>query len=135
MTGITSSPTDIIWDSEVVDQGGFVDLTTHNTRITVTSGHAGWWAISAFAWWQPVTGLGRRLYIRHYNSSNELLYTIGRSSVVASSSHNDPANNVYGHAYADVGDYFVATLDHNDSGNRSIYSGARMSAIFLGGSI
>lgn len=111
-----ATPTPITWNNEIIDHGG---CWTAGDPTKLTAPVDGWYAITAFAWWDGDNDGGRRLYIR-LNATT----TIGRQSVVSPAAHNDVANSVSALYYLEAGEYVDVIADQNAGNALNIKSGA-----------
>lgn len=106
----------IDWNSEVYDPYGFHDNGVNPSRITVPTGFAGIYHVSAGVQFGPDADAGiRALVIRHFNSGGTLIDQRGHQNPNIPSASVSPAFVANYEAHAVAGDYF-RTVVYQDGG-------------------
>lgn len=120
---ISSTGTAIAFDTEVKDDYGMFLLASPSDVTTISEG---WYSLSGVIYWGANTGNGRRGIIKVNGTE------VARQSVIANTSHNDPATNPNISAiYLNLGDVVTLFADHNDSGE-TITVTASLSVGYIG---
>jgi hypothetical protein len=120
-----NNATAITWNNEIRDDGDCWDV---GSPTELRAPIAGWYAISAFTWWDADSDYGRRLYIRFGGVT-----TIGRQGVVSPAAHNDPTNSVSAIYYMEADEYVEIIALQNAGNALNIKSGAMAQMARVGG--
>ena len=108
---VTSTDTPMQWTNEDMDTGGFIDLGTDNTKISIAE--SGWYIISAAVRWDSnSTGLRYAWFMKN-----------GTDRLVGASQFNgdpDAANNLTAAIYLVAGDYIQLYLRQTSGANRTV---------------
>ena len=107
--------TTLAFNTETYDTNTFHDNSTNNSRMTVPSGKAGYYLVTAYGQWD-VNAVGRRELYLHKNGSS-----VAGQEVTASASAY-PTNSLATPILLAVGDYLEVKLYQGSGGNVIYYS-------------
>lgn len=121
----TGSATALQWTTEVRDDNNFVDISGHNTRITVPAN--GWYHIVCYAHWDSSTFGMRALDIRINGST----FIGGLTTNQASGGRADAVCLVSLNRFLSAGDYIEAIVFENSGSSLNVTDG-HLSAVKFG---
>lgn len=120
----TATDTAVQFGSEDLDDGGLIDLATHNTRFTIPTGGAGWYVIVAsIRWPTTATVISRRTSI----GKNGGTPYVGARSYVSGPASGTSSGSVATIDYLNDADY-IELIARQTSGGAISLSAAAMSA-------
>ena len=109
----TNTPTEVTLNSEAFDTNGFHSTVTNTARITIPSGYAGKYLVTASWEWDGGSTTGaRELFIRKNGN-----LALGNVNYIGASPHQSYTQNVIFPIDLIVGDYLSMWVQQNSGGN------------------